>query len=290
MLKGCAKLEDPLTITYFMTAIYSAEAGEHPKARAIVFNISSNELAEYHEILLRLGAKSAKIALGPDVLTLQGLFLERDGKIDEAEAAYTQAVQRASFKFNPRARHPMALPLIAPWNALGQLLKSSQDPGRREKAKEYFRRGAIEGDDPLSCLELAAMEKKGSLEWLKYTSRVAASGHRDSMVELATFYEEASKPKSSLLAASATRKALDWLLEWKSNSVVRVAREWQRAAARMGHKPSLLDLADDSRSRGDLEGEKQYLRALTEPPSQPGQIEEWPQLAQIGRQRLSGIR
>lgn len=290
MLQGCAELDDPLTITHVMASIYYGESGDNPKAKAKMSAFRPGSLAGYHESLSRLAARSSKIALGPELLTLQGLFLEKEGKIDEAEAIYTQAVQRVSFKYNPKSRHPMMMPLITPWNALGQLLRSSQDPGKREKAKEYFRRGAKEGDDPVSCLELAAMEKRGSAEWLKYTSKVAASGHRDSMVELAAFCEEASKPGSALLAASTTRKALDWLLGWRKDSMAMFALEWQRAAAMMGHKPLLLKLADDRRAKGELEEEKVLLRALTQPPSQPGQVEEWPQLAQIGRQRLAGIR
>ncbi|KAH7408579.1 hypothetical protein DE146DRAFT_381843 [Phaeosphaeria sp. MPI-PUGE-AT-0046c] len=290
MLQGCAQLEDPLAVTQILTAVYIAGTSNEAGTRELASHFPQAVVAKCQDALTRLGAKAAKIELGPDVLTLQGLFFERDGKTEQAEKAYTEAVQRCQFKFNPRSRHPMQIPLITPWNALGQLLKTSQDPSRREQAKGYFKRGASEGDDPLSCLELAAFEKRGSLDWLKYTSKVAASGHRDAMVDLAEFYSLASAPDSPVLADSATRKALGWLLGWKGNSTVRLAAEWLQAAANMGHKPSILKLADHYKSIGDMEVEKEYLRKLAAPPSQAAQVEEWPQLAQLGRQRLAGIR
>lgn len=290
ILQGCAQLEDPLAVTQILTAVYLAGTSNDATIREFASHFPQAVVAKCQDALLTLGAKAAKIELGPEVLTLKGLFLERDGKTDEAENAYTEAVQRCHFKFNPRSNHPMQFPLIKPWNALGQLLKTSPDPGRREQAKSYFKKGADEGDDPLSCLELAALEKRGSLDWLKYTSKVAASGHRDAMVDLSEFYKKASESESPVLADSAMRKALGWLLKWKGNSTVRLAAEWRRAAANMGHKPSLLKLADYYKSVGDLEGEKQCLRELAEPPSKAGVVEEWPQLAQLGRQRLAGIR
>jgi hypothetical protein len=86
------------------------------------------------------------------------------------------------------------------------------------------------------------------------------------------------------------RKALNWLLGWKSGGAAALAREWLQAASNMGHKPSTLQLADYHESVGDQDGAKENYRKLTEPPSSTNQVEEWPQLVQVGRRRLAGIK
>jgi hypothetical protein len=290
MLKGCAQLEDPLATIHILTAVYLAGTGEPTIYREVASFFNQKEVLKYKLILEKLGAKSKTFPLGPEALTLQGLFLEKEGKVDQAERLYIEAVERVHFKWNPKSRHPMQLPLMSPWNALGYLLKSSQDPDRQAQAKAYFKRGALEGDDPLSYYELAAFEQRTDPKWLQYTSKAAASGHRQATVDLADFYREASLIDSPIVAETSMRKALNWLLEWKSGSAAKLADEWVRAASLMGHKPSTLRLADQCESIGDQEGAKEHLRRLAKTSTQPNQVEEWPQLVQLAKKRLAGIK
>ncbi|KAF1917290.1 hypothetical protein BDU57DRAFT_160154 [Ampelomyces quisqualis] len=290
MLKGCAQLEDPLATIHILTGVYLAGTSGPTVYREFASFFNQSEVLMCKQSLDKLGPKSKTFPLGPEALTLQGIFLEKEGKVDNAERHYLEAVERVHFKYNPRSRHPMQFPLITPWNALGYLFKSSRDPSRQAQAKEYFKRGAFEGDDPLSYYELAAFEQRTDPEWLQYTSKAAASGHRQATVDLADFYREASLKDSPIVAATSMKKALKWLLDWKSGSADKLADEWLRVASKMGHKPSTLRLADQCESNGDQEGAKEHLRRLTEPPIRTNQVEEWPQLVQLATKRLAGIK
>lgn len=289
LLQGCAQAEDPLAICQILTAVYLAGLDE-VSAKELAALFSQSEIAKYRKTLEKLGAKSKTFALGPEVLTLQGLFAEREGQKEKAKMFYLEAVERCHFKYNPKARHPMQLPLITPWNALGYLLKADNDPNVRDQAKNYFRRGAVEGDDPLSYYELASLEDRTSPQWLQYTSKAAASGHRQATVNLAEFYRDISKEDSPVLANSKMRDALNWLLGWRQGSAADLAREWLQAASNIGHKPSTMQLADHCESVGNKEGAKVHLRKLLEPPSSTNQVEEWPQLVRVAQKRLTGIR
>jgi TPR repeat protein len=290
MLQGCAQQQDPLAIMQILTAVYLAGSSDGAQYKDLASLFPPSEIVNYRKTLAQLGAKSKTFALGPEVLTLQGLFLEREGKRDEAEALYLEAVERCHFKFNPKTRHPMQIELLTPWNALAYFYKNDPSPARQAQAKKYFERGALEGDDPLSCYELASYEDKSDPRWLKFTSKAAASGHRQAAVDLAEFYREASAPNSPVLANSKTQNMLNWLTSWRKGSTATLAHEWLQAASIMGHKPSTLKLAEHYQSQGDKEGAKEYWWKLTEPPSTANQVEEWPQLVQIGRKRLAGIR
>jgi TPR repeat protein len=250
---------------------------------------SQSEIVQYRKTLELLCAKAKTFPLGPEALTLQGLFLEREGKKEKAKDLYTEAVQRCHLKYNPKSRHPLQLPLVTPWNALGYLLKADNSPESQAQAKTYFNKGAVEADDPLSCYESAAFEDRRDPNWLQYTSKAAASGHRQATVDLAEFYREASSNESPVLANTNMRKALNWLLEWKRGDPATLAREWLIAASNMGHKPSTLQLADYYQSIGDQNRATEYLRRLAEPPKSANQAEEWPQLVEAARKRLAGI-
>jgi hypothetical protein len=290
ILQGCAQEQDSLAVVQIMTAVYLADSSMVASYKEFASLFPQSEIAQYRRILEQLGAKSKTFALGPEVLTLQGLFLEREGKREKAEALYLEAVERCHFKYNPKARHPMQLPLPTPWNALAYLLKSDPSPDRQAQAKTYFKRGAVEGDDPLSYYELASLEERTSPEWLQYTSKAAASGHREAAADLAEFYREATSPDSPVLVDSKMRKTLDWWLGWKSARAATLSQEWLQAASVMGHKPSTLKLAEYYQSVGDENGAKEQLRKLIEPPSSANQMEEWPRLVQIGKNRLASIK
>ncbi|CAO2651559.1 Nn.00g041290.m01.CDS01 [Neocucurbitaria sp. VM-36] len=289
LLQGCAQAEDPLAIVHVLTAVYSNSSSADPASREIALLFPQTEISKYRGILEKLGSKAKSIALGPDVLTLQGSFLERDGQREKAIDFYKEAVLRSHLKFEPGSRHPMQFPLVDPWNALGFLLKRSRDPSDQAQAKVYFEKGALEGDDPLSYYELAAFEPKGSTKWLQYTSKAAASGHRQAMVNLADFYQEVSSEHSPVLADKRMQQALNWLLGWKPGSAASFAREWLQASANCGHKPSMLKLADYYETRGEHERAKEQLRQVLEPPVSANQVEEWPQLVHLAKKRLAGV-
>jgi TPR repeat protein len=290
MLQGCAQNEDPLAVIQILGAVYLAGSTDGSPYRGLASLFPKNEVSQYRATLEKLGAKAKTFPLGPETLTLQGLFMEREGKTDKAQDLYVEAIERCHFKYNPKSNHPMQIPLVAPWNALGYLLKDDQDPRVQAQAKTYFMRGAVEGNDPLSYYELAAFEERSGAKWLQYTSKAAASGHRQATVDLANFYQEASSTDSPVLENNSMRKALGWLLSWKSGSVETLAREWLQAASNMGHKPSTLQLASYCESMRDAEGAKEHYRKLVQPPSSTNQTEEWPELVQVGKRRLAGIK
>jgi tetratricopeptide (TPR) repeat protein len=246
------------------------------------------EIAKYRTILDELTLQANKFALGPDTLTLKGLFLEQEGRKEKAKELYQEAILRSHLKYTPGSRHPMQIPLITPWNALGYLLKSHKNPDVQAKAKEYFEMGALQGGDPLSYYELSAFEPKTSTKWLHYTSKAAASGHRQAIINLADFYQGVAEKQSPILKDNKMRKTLNWLLGWRRGSAAALAREWLQVASNIGHKPSMLQLADYHYSLGEHELAKEYLRHMLEPVA--NQSEEWPQLVQIARKRLAGLR
>ena len=290
MLKGCALLEQPLAVIQILTAVYLAQLTGEDSYQDIASRFSqTDDIAKYRQSLENLSAKSNTFVLGPEALTLSGLFAERECQTEKAKILYIEAVERQRFKYIPGLRHPMQLPLPTPWNVLGYLLKSDKDPNVRAQAKTYFQQGALEGDDPLSYYEAAAFEDRSDPKWLQYTSKAAASGHRQATVDLAQFYEEASVKRSPILADSKMRKTLNWLLGWRRGSAADLAREWLHAAAIMGHRPSMLRLADYKESVHDFEGAKEYLRLMVAP-REDGQAEEWPRLAHMAKQRLTGIK
>jgi tetratricopeptide (TPR) repeat protein len=287
LFQGCAQAEDPLAIVQIMTAVYLSSASPDQAAKEIAGLFPRNALALYRKTLEVLCSKAQKIALGPDALTLRGLFLESEGQKQKAEDSYREAILRSHLKFQPGSKHPMQLPLIAPWNALGYLLKSSKDPKVQAQAKTYFEQGALQGDDPHSYYELSHFEPGTSPKWLQYTSKAAASGHKEAIVNLANFYMDVSSENSPILEDSAMRKALNWVLGWKSDSPAQLAREWLHAASNIGHKPSLLRLADIYSAGGDTASAHECLRRILTPPAAANQKEEWPQLVQLAKKRLA---
>lgn len=286
LLKGCAEAEEPLAVVHLLTAQYLRQTTLDLVARDITSTLTVKDLAGYRQTLKKLCAQAEKIALGPDALTLQGLLAEAEGKSDEARSYYADAIKRSHFKFNPKSRHPMQMPMMKPWNTLGYLLRNSQDPELQAQARNYFQTGAIEADDPLSYYELATYEDKASAKWLQCTSKAAASGHRQAMVNLAEYYEQFDSGKSNVQIGETARKSLSWLLNWKPGSAGQLAREWFAAASAIGHKPSSLKLADHYESIRDRDLAEVYLYKLIEPPSSANQREEWPQLVQMAKKRL----
>lgn len=289
ILQGCADIEDPLAIKHIMTAVYLNTHTTAPGARDIALLFPKSEIIKYRKSLenVKLAGKD-----DPEALTLHGLFLEKEGQPAKARALYQTALQTPwVYQYSVQARHPAQLPVMAPWNALGYLLKDSKDPVAREQAKEAFEQGATKGDDPLSYYELSFFHDRSSVSWLKCVSKAAASGHREAMFQVAQFYRDLSLDSSLKLGnrSGGLKAALDWLLGWQKGSEARLAVEWFEAAGEAGHKRALLDLADWYEASGNKGEAKEVLQRIVEP-NEGGKEEEFPDVVHKAKERLSGIR
>lgn len=290
LLQGCAELEDPLAIKHILTAVYLSTYTTTPGARDIALLFPKSEILKYRKSL-----ESLKIAGqdDPEALTLHAQFLKRENRLADAQALYERALQIPwVYQYSVQARHPAQLPIVAPWNALGFLLKDSRDPAAREKAKWAFEQGATKGDDPLSYYELSFFHDRGSADWLKCVSKAAASGHRDAMWQVAQFYRDLSRADSSLRSdarAGGLRTSLNWLLGWREGSEARLAVEWFEAAGKAGHKRALLELADWYEADGKKAEAREVLQRIVEP-SGDGREEEFPDVVHKAKGRLSGVR
>ncbi|CAN9260903.1 unnamed protein product [Alternaria alternata] len=292
LLQGCAQSGDPLAITHILTAVYLGGSG-HSSAQEITRLFPKQEIAQYRLSLDAIDLQSLEKDPGLvlEISTLRGLFLEQAGQKQEAKKAYQQVITTAALKYQPgQSAHAMKLPLIAPWNALGYLLKADKDPKVQAEAKFYFQKGALEGDDPLSYYELAAFEPRTSQKWLQYTSKAAASGHEQAILNLTDFYQEVATVEPTILKSDSIRKALNWVLSWRQGSTAALAREWQQVASVIGHKPSMLQLADYYDSIGNNERARRYLHQIIETPNTTNQKEGSSQLLQVARKRLAGFR
>jgi TPR repeat protein len=244
LLRGCAQVEEPLAIIHIMTAVYMSATLTEPSIKELGSLFPRSEVIQYRKTLAKLASSSKPFPLQHEALTLEGQFLEREGKQDKAAPLYVKAITLCPSKFDVTNRHPMQLPLIAPWNALGLLYKQRDTPSAQIEAKKVFAKGAFVGDDPFSYYQLASFEDRTSPQWLQYTSKAAASGHRQAMVDLADFYQEVDLKDSPVLVKSSMRNILNWLLGWRRGSASALAREWLQAASNIGHLPSTLQLAD----------------------------------------------
>ncbi|KAF3039845.1 hypothetical protein E8E11_002520 [Didymella keratinophila] len=287
LLQGCAEIQDPLAIKHILTAVYLSTHTTSPGARDIACLFPRSEIAKYRKSLceLKVGGKD-----DPEALTLHAQYLERENRAKEAQALYEKALQVPwVYDYNVQARHPAQLPIIAPWNALGYLLKNSPDAEAREKAKWAFEQGATKGDDPLAYYELSYFRERGGKEWLKCVSKAAASGHREAMLQVAQFYRALSTPDASKVTSSGLKASLGWLLGWQQGSEARLAVEWFEAAGKAGHKRALLELADWYEADGKKEEAREVLMRIVEP-SEDGKEEEFPAVVHQAKGKLSGIR
>lgn len=196
------------------------------------------------------------------------------------------------YQYSAQARHPAQLPVIAPWNALGLLLKDSRDAAAREQAQWAFEQGARKGDDPLSCFEYACFLDRSSADWLKFTSKAAASGHREAMFQLARFYRDVSGDDASPVQADKSgglKSALGWLLGWREGSARELSVEWFDAAGRAGHKAAWMQLAEWYEADGEKEKATELFKRIVEP-NETGKEEEFPQVVHRAKGKLTGIR
>lgn len=290
ILQGCAEIQDPLAIKHIMTALDLTAHTLNPAARDIASHFPRSELQKYRKTL-----ESLKIADqdDPEALTLHGLFLEKENQPAQARTLYEKALQIPwVYQYSAQARHPAQLPIIAPWNALGYLLKDAQDAAARERAQWAFEQGARKGDDPLSCFEYASMLGRNSADWLRFISKAAASGHREAMFQLALFYRDTSTNDASPVQADQSgglKRALDWLIGWREDSPKQLAVEWFEAAGLAGHKGALMALAEWYEADGEKERAGELFQRIVEP-NESGKEEDFPQAVLKAKKRISVIR
>ncbi|KAF1927440.1 uncharacterized protein M421DRAFT_38647, partial [Didymella exigua CBS 183.55] len=291
LLQGCADIGDPLAVKHILAAVYLSThtAAAAPGARDLALRFPRPALAAYRTVLatLQLGGTP-----DPEALTLHGQFLERENRLASARAAYEKALQVPwVYAYSAQARHPAQLPVMAPWNALGYLLRGvARDAAAREQARRAFELGAAKGDDPLSYYELSLFCEPGTVDWLRCVTKAAASGHRDAMLQVALFHRrlsESAAPRPGAPAA-ALRSALGWLLGWREGSAARLAVEWFEAAGNAGHKAALLHLAEWHEATGRTEEARQVLDRIVEP-SESGTEEEFPAVVHKAKGKLVGL-
>ncbi|PSN74640.1 hypothetical protein BS50DRAFT_567440 [Corynespora cassiicola Philippines] len=276
ILLACVEAKDPYAIIQIMNAVYLSNT--LTGAKNITKSFSSVDLA-----LVRTYFDSMVAANHPNALTLQGQFLERTGKTNQARALYEKALQNVG-NWDLTTRFTLSLPNIAPWNALGNILVSEKDPNLQAQAKAAYEKG-VQMDDPLAYYNLALTEDAHNSVWLKGMTKAAASGHTEAMYKLANFYINLDADKSPLQNDGMLAKALNWLTQWKPGSPQKLGREWLSIAAGLGHKPSMLELVKLYEMEGDKERVKGYLQEMTVPPP-TGKMEQWPQLVEQAHKRL----
>ena len=228
----------------------------------------------------------------PDAMNLLGQLLEYEGKPQQARKLYEQALGLSDTNIDrtkPRTLFLTLTTLLPVWNALGCLLLPNNDPESQRLAKAAFEKGALEADDPLSYYHLASFEKERGIDWLKYMSKAAASGHAEAMDKVGRFYlalysNNEQGIEFSHLKSSKLKTALNWLT-WRKDSYRDLAEEWFEVAAGRGYKPAMLELVKLHESKGEIEKSKAVLRNMTEPPL-VGEIEQWPRMTEEARKRL----
>ncbi|OCL06635.1 hypothetical protein AOQ84DRAFT_440712 [Glonium stellatum] len=292
MLLDASAAGDTNATLRFAASVHSSEAAD---ADSIVRYMQSSDLRSVRVQLERLAYNDGN----PDAMVLLGQLLEREGKDEEPLKLYraaVDAIQARRKDINARddslgnlfkgttPQHRDPLPIPAPWTALGTLLL--QRRGDLKGAKEAFTLGALKADDPLAYFYLTEFEEKHSANWLDYTIKAAASGHRDAAYNLGKFYM-LKRSVTEKTADATVRKHLSWLDSYKSwtgfgllgstrkmSGRTGMAWEWYQIAACGGHKMAAIELAKRCRTTKEWEAAAKYLViAMRKSPRGP---EEWP--------------
>lgn len=253
-------------------------------------NFSPVEVRNARKVLEELAVDNKN----PEAMTLVGVFLEKDGFKDEAQAMYHQAMDLSKMEVDVGVEaRKLGLPQIAPWNALGFLLKSKGDAGSLEQAKEVFKKGALEGDDPVSYYELAMLGEPNSGDWLQYMQKAAGAGHLDAIHALGKFYLS-TEPEQ--VAESKDRKLmtmLKWIFSLGKGRTEILGMEYLTEGVNMGHKPSMMTLVSYLRRKEDAEKQEgafreQIVGLLEQVRGSPegDKVEQWPELVVRARKQL----
>jgi TPR repeat protein len=284
-------------ILHIMRAYYLK--GSKEACATYLSNFNKAEILSVRKQLEALATAQDKSKQNPDILTLWGMFLEMDGRTDEARALYEAAVEIAPTEFKPSTgiSEGISFPQLAPWNALGLLLLAENTPESLESAKKAFRRGALKADDPVSYYHLANLMTKGSGTWLHYMTKAAGSGHRDAMHALGIFYGKGTAQELvDKSDDSYFRRLMRWFLNMPPKSMTLIAAEWLTEGCKAGHKPSMLALVDyiDNSPRGKKETREEsidevkrhWLEQIMKAP-RGGERERWPDVVKDATKRLS---
>ncbi|KAF2751313.1 hypothetical protein M011DRAFT_473807 [Sporormia fimetaria CBS 119925] len=227
-------------------------------------------------------------------MTLLGQLLVEEKQPERAKELFEDAISLYQKQVKPGYTEYLAQ--VPPWNCLGILSLSENTPESLDDAKRAFATGALKCDDPVSYYCLAKhFEPKHTSTWLKYMTKAAGRGHTDAMYAVADFYllaetgeEPGGKLRQLLVADSKLSRALRWLTESYrkgKGGPKEVANEWLVVAAEMGHKPSMIRLAENLVEAGKMDAAKRWYEAAASPP-QTGTEEKWPELAVQAKRSL----
>ncbi|KAF2277737.1 uncharacterized protein EI97DRAFT_431821, partial [Westerdykella ornata] len=225
----------------------------------------------------RLKLQEAATKKNAEAISLTGEIWAAEGKKKAARELYESAMKVVKLKPDPKAVRRPGLPQAPPWICLGYSLLDDQTPESTERAKEIFRIGAVEADDPLACFHYALLTERGSGEWLRFMTKAAGSGHLEAMYELAKFYHDVDIKKAASSNDKTLVNALSWLKDWKLSNSKYLADEWFLAAAMAGHKPSMFHLAQEHEAKEEYEEARTWYAMVVEPPSKHKK-EHWPDL------------
>ncbi|KAH7117825.1 hypothetical protein B0J11DRAFT_536800 [Dendryphion nanum] len=285
ILLSCSRAYDSDATIEILNSVYWGPSLVAARKIACKFSaVETKESRGYLEALAKNEDTSA--------MTLLGIILEKEGNKRRARELYEAALRlQESIKFDPSKVHQLSLPRITPWNALGMLLLSDKNPKSQEQAKEVFKRGALEGEDPFSYFHLASFEEKSSGPWLQYMSKAAASGHSEAMLNVGLFYVNAASDgtqmiKPEYLEDSILSKALKWLTESPRYDPENVGIEWLQLAAQANYKPAMWELAQIWEAQGNREMVIKYLRGIVASPPK-GTPEKWPELVDDANRSLT---
>lgn len=286
LIMACSQAKEPTATLHILRAILLSSS--LPKAKDVAQNFSLADVRACRRELEELADQG-----NPDAMTLLGQFLEQEGSKARARKLYEQAVELKEAALNIESEDrisQIAVPQTPPWNLLGQMLLRETDAESREQAEAAFRKGALEGDDPLSYYHLATFQPQYSHDWLQYMTKAASAGHVDAAYQIANFYHDLNDSMNlhSKMPEWAKEgnfaKSLRWLLQWKKTAPGELAHEWFQLAADKGHKPSMLELADVEELSGRVGNAKTWLEKIIASPA--GKTELWPQTVADARTKL----
>ncbi|KAF1962037.1 hypothetical protein CC80DRAFT_500367 [Byssothecium circinans] len=283
LLLATSAAKDTMATLQILSAHLLSIEYDMPQARDIARHFSMADINKSMAMMEQLAKEG-----DTHCMTMQGRFLEREGRKGEAKALYRKALETEKMKFDNRWPHPMALPWIPSWRALADLLLSEKNPTPEARAEAIaaLKRGAFEADDPLACYQLASLEDDGSPMWLHCMSKAAASGHLEATYRLGHFYMNVNAEPEPFLKNSKFRAALKFTTSFKRGSIEKLAREWFEVAASGGHKAAMRELVALYDDYGERDTATEWLRRITDPPP-AGSKEEWPRLVEQAKTTLA---
>lgn len=262
---ACCKAGEAKATTHLISAVLFSS--KNPAAAAIAKALSQKDLEAIFEQLNKLVAEKV-----PEAMAQAGQLAEQEGKRKQARDLYLAAIeaslpQKGKELVFDAGKQGITFPITPPWISLATMYLEEKDrvEEARKLAKEYLEIGAEGADDPLAWYLLTRFEQPYSANWLKWTTRAAASGHPEAMYKLSVFYTKAdmtSNPefRNALAQDSQLEKFLKWLVRWKPARTYDLADEWLNAAANNGHVPAMVKIAETLEAIDKLDQAETWLK------------------------------